>query len=121
MRRNVGAGGAVKGVAGAVARQVLAVAYATSTKVREYCLNRVGAIFEARIADVACRDSALPPPFGFPNYNTPLDSALQDSHSHSQPVPSSLPSVLSRCLTSSLALFLFCFFDFCLSIPLLTT
>ena len=57
--------------------QVLAVGYQTATAVKQYCLNRVGDLYQARLGEPGCSDSLLPYPQGFPNYYTPLDSALQ--------------------------------------------
>jgi hypothetical protein len=56
---------------------MLAVGYQTATAVKDYCLNDVGGLYQARLDDPACSDSSLPYPQGFPNYYTPLDSALQ--------------------------------------------
>ena len=58
-------------------REVFAVSQYTTSMVQNYCVNRVGDVYSALITDPACIDSALPYPEGYPNYFTPLDSALQ--------------------------------------------
>ena len=58
-------------------REVLAVSEVTTSRIQDYCLNRIGDIYSANLQDQACKDSALPYPQGYPNYFTPLDTALQ--------------------------------------------
>ncbi len=64
--------------------QMLAVGYQTASAVKDYCLNNVAGLYQARLTDPACSDSSLPYPQGFPNYYTPLDSALQVKSHNSQ-------------------------------------
>ena len=42
-----------------------------------YCLNRVGGVYNARVADDACADSPWPYPQGFPNYYTAFEKSLE--------------------------------------------
>ena len=57
--------------------ELFPVAYATAQSLRQYCLNRAGTIYNARLDDDACADSVWPYPQGYPNYFTEFEIGLQ--------------------------------------------
>ena len=57
--------------------EIFAVSYFLSRQLREYCLNRIGSLYNSRIGDDACTDSVWPYPQGYPNYYTQFEMALQ--------------------------------------------